>query len=208
MGGKFSLFSVYHRHLDFILRSRDYRRDLRRRFIGRGDASSSSLCLLYPFLQVAETTKHIAGGMYLISGFILCMALRELDAVTDLIPYLSWVHLVAIAVSGSAWLAYKNKDTVIRGLAVFARSRASVFMMTGLVCVLIFSRLFGSKHIWYTLYDVERVRILKNVVEEGLEFFGDALIFASSMMIFRKYRSPTQTASDTEDHSYKDDVGQ
>ena len=159
------------------------------------------------FLQVAETTKHIAGGMYLISGFILCMALRELDAVTDLIPYVSWVHLVAIAVSGSAWLAYKNKDTVIRGLAVFARSRASVFMMTGLVCVLIFSRLFGSKHIWYTLYDVERVRILKNVVEEGLEFFGDALIFASSMMIFRKYRSPTQTASDTEDHSYKDDVG-
>lgn len=53
------------------------------------------------FLQVAETTKHIAGGMYLISGFILCMALRELDAVTDLIPYLSWVHLVAIAVSAA-----------------------------------------------------------------------------------------------------------
>ncbi|NLE42869.1 MAG: hypothetical protein GX615_13725 [Lentisphaerae bacterium] len=148
------------------------------------EASQVSMLFLSSvvFLKTALRHRDIAGGMVLIGGFLMCMAIRELDWVTDRLAHGSWVFFALAAAAFFIRLAVKNKETLVHGLAVFARSRACPFMMTGLLCVLVFSRLFGSKYIWYTLYDVERVRILKNVVEEGLEMFGMALILTSSIM--------------------------
>lgn len=140
------------------------------------------------FLNLAVSQRNISGGMFLIGGFVLCMAIRELDWIIDQIPYMSWTYPVTLVVIASLWLAYRYKETTVHGIAVFAESRSSVLMMTGLLCVLVFSRLFGSKHIWYTLYDVDRVRILKNVVEEGLELFGDALIVTATLLFRNECR--------------------
>jgi len=149
---------------------------------------ASQVCMLFLssliFLRMAVLHREVAGGMFLIGGFLMCMAIRELDWVTDMVAHGSWVYFALAAAAYFIWLAVRNQVTIVHGLAVFARSRACPFMMTGLLCVLVFSRLFGSKYIWYTLYNVPSVRILKNVVEEGLEMFGMALILTSSFMTF------------------------
>ena len=138
------------------------------------------------FFRIAHLQRDVAGGLYLVGGFLLCMAIRELDWFTDRIPHMHWSYVAWPAAGVCCWLANRNRPSILKGLGAFARSRASVFMTTGFLCVLVFSRLFGSKHIWDSLYDVGQVRTLKNVVEEGLEMFGDALILSSSVMVFAK----------------------
>jgi len=140
------------------------------------------------FLNLSVSRADILGGMFLIGAFILCMAIRELDWITDRIPYLSWAHLVTLVLILAMWIAVRNKETVVHGLAVFAESRASVWMIIGLLCVLVFSRLFGSKHIWYNLFEDERVRIIKNVVEEGLELFGYTLMTTAAILFRNESR--------------------
>jgi len=132
------------------------------------------------FFKNAGSRSAFDGGSFLIGAFLLCMAIRELDFITDRIPYLSWSYFVAAVVAVAGGVAWRRWRSVIHGLAVFADSRACPFMTIGLLCVLIFSRLFGSKYIWYNLYDPDDVRIVKNVVEEGLELFGYALIATAS----------------------------
>lgn len=140
------------------------------------------------FFNLAVSRADLSGGLFLIGAFVLCMAIRELDWITDRIPYLSWAHLVTLVLIAALWIAYRNKETVVHGLAVFSESRASVWMIIGLLCVLVFSRLFGSKHIWYNLWDADRVRVLKNVVEEGLELFGYALMMTASILFRNESR--------------------
>ena len=140
------------------------------------------------FLNLSVSRADILWGMFLIGAFILCMAIRELDWITDRIPYLSWAHLVTLVLILAMWVAVRNKETVVHGLAVFAESRASVWMIIGLLCVLVFSRLFGSKHIWYNLFEDERVRIIKNVVEEGLELFGYTLMTTAAILFRNESR--------------------
>lgn len=140
------------------------------------------------FLNLAVSRVDLSGGLFLIGAFILCMAIRELDWITDRIPYLSWSHLVTLVFLTALWIAYRNKETVVHGLAVFSESRASVWMIIGLLCVLVFSRLFGSKHIWYNLWDADRVRVLKNVVEEGLELFGYGLMTTAAILFRNECR--------------------
>ena len=63
--------------------------------------------------------------------------------------------------------------------------RAFVFIFIGLLIVLVYSRLFGMGELWHTIMADHFNRTVKNVVEEGSELWGYALVFWGTVNYWR-----------------------
>ncbi|CAK6466123.1 hypothetical protein KLEPA_00100 (plasmid) [Klebsiella pneumoniae] len=70
-------------------------------------------------------------------------------------------------------------------------------MLSGLLAVLVFSRLFGMHGLWYSILEEGYARVVKNAVEEGSEFFGYMLFLTASIgyYCYFRYLAPTSTAA-------------
>ncbi len=115
----------------------------------------------------------------LIAGFFTCMFIRELDAVFDQIFHGSWAYLaIAVAIS-CVYFAIKKTGfkNLVNALGEVVSTRPFVAVLLGMVCVLVFSRLFGIGYIWLTILGDGYVREAKNFAEETCELFGYMQIF-------------------------------
>ena len=118
------------------------------------------------------------GGLWLIAGFFGCMFIRELDAYFDMIVHGAWKYFALVVIAFVFFKAWRlGKENTIASLAAFMKSRAFVFIFIGLLIVLIYSRLFGMGELWKAIMGVDFNRTVKNVVEEGSELWGYALVF-------------------------------
>ena len=118
------------------------------------------------------------GGLWLVAGFFGCMFIRELDAYFDEIVHGAWKYFalaLMVFVLFKAWRL--GKENTIASLAAFMKTRSFVFIFIGLLIVLIYSRLFGMGELWKAIMGVDFNRTVKNVVEEGSELWGYALVF-------------------------------
>ncbi|WP_159566511.1 transporter [Budvicia diplopodorum] len=148
------------------------------------------------FSMLAIKRSEIRQSSILIAGFFGCMFIRELDSFFDLISPGFWLY-PALAITALCLLlvSFNLKQTLIQ-LAEYTRSPSYSFMISGLICILIFSRLFGMKYIWYGL-DPDHSKFMlyhiKSAVEEGSELFGYALCFISSFHYLKERdKKPTQ----------------
>ena len=118
------------------------------------------------------------GGLWLVAGFFGCMFIRELDAYFDMIVHGAWKYFalaLMVFVLFKAWRL--GKENTIASLATFMKTRSFVFIFIGLLIVLIYSRLFGMGELWKAIMGDNFNRTVKNVVEEGSELWGYALVF-------------------------------
>lgn len=122
------------------------------------------------------------GAAVLVTGFLACMAIREIDGFLDRIAHGCWVWpalLVAAATIAFAWI--QEGPRLLAGLAELARSPAYYPVLFGLLIVLVFSQTFGSGHfLWYHILDESTVRSFKPAFQEGLELLGYAFLFYGS----------------------------
>ncbi|MCK1967664.1 hypothetical protein MT962_001476 [Franconibacter sp. IITDAS19] len=136
------------------------------------------------FLSYGSRPGEIRQGAVLIAGFFGCMLIREMDFLFDQIRHGSWVWFALLtALLSIGYCARKPVDTV-RQLARFMRHPAYGMMFSGLLCILVFSRLFGMHFLWQQLMQEGYDRLVKNMVEEGVEFFGYALCLSSTCWYF------------------------
>ena len=118
------------------------------------------------------------GGLWLIAGFFGCMLIRELDAYFDMIIHGAWKYFALVVVGFVFFKAWcLGKENTIASLAAFMKTRAFVFIFIGLLIVLVYSRLFGMSELWHAIMADDFNRTVKNVVEEGTELWGYALVF-------------------------------
>ena len=118
------------------------------------------------------------GGLWLVAGFFGCMFIRELDAYFDMIVHGAWKYFALVVIAFVFFKAWRlGKENTIASLAAFMKSRAFVFIFIGLLIVLIYSRLFGMGELWKAIMGDNFNRTVKNVVEEGSELWGYALVF-------------------------------
>ncbi|CDL60957.1 FIG00731417: hypothetical protein [Klebsiella pneumoniae IS39] len=54
-------------------------------------------------------------------------------------------------------------------------------MISGLLAILVFSRLFGMHGLWYAVLEENYARVVKNTVEEGSESFGYMLCLTATL---------------------------
>ncbi|QTF10752.1 hypothetical protein HC231_09770 [Brenneria izadpanahii] len=119
-------------------------------------------------------------GFVLIAGFFGCMLIREMDFVFDMIAHGSWLWFALSVAIGTIFFCFKKPSDTIHQLTVFIRHPAYGMMFSGLLCVLVFSRLFGMQVLWQDLMRDGYIRSVKNIVEEGTELFGYALCLIST----------------------------
>ena len=129
-------------------------------------------------LFVMQAIAKRQGGLWLVAGFFGCMFIRELDAYFDMIVHGAWKYFALVIVVFALFKAWRlGKENTIASLAAFMKTRAFVFIFIGLLIVLIYSRLFGMGELWKAIMGVDFNRTVKNVVEEGSELWGYALVF-------------------------------
>lgn len=112
---------------------------------------AQAACLLLTFTLFARQASQLssARGFYLlVSGFFLCMLIREHDFLFDLISHGWWKYpalvVTALALAGARYY----RGTVIGPMASFTRLSGFSQLMMGLVIVLVFSRVFGTGSLW------------------------------------------------------------
>ena len=118
------------------------------------------------------------GGLWLVAGFFGCMFIRELDAYFDMIVHGAWKYFALMVVAFVFFKAWRlGKENTIASLAAFMKTRSFVFIFIGLLIVLVYSRLFGMGELWHSIMTDNFNRTVKNIVEEGSELWGYALVF-------------------------------
>lgn len=132
------------------------------------------------FLFLAK--KKNSGGLLLVSGFLFCMFIRELDALFDLLFHGAWKYIAVAAAAGFSYAALKKgKAETARTLAEFMRTRSYGMLTRGLLVVLVISRLFGMRELGLFVADVKFSENTKNFMEESTELLGYMLIFAAAV---------------------------
>ncbi len=146
---------------------------------------------------MAGKSASVRGGLALAGGLFLAAAARECDAWLD--PLAKWAWLVpalGVAAASAIW-AWRNRVSVVPGLAAVCRTRHFSLLAAGMAVLLAFSRLFGQKAMWLPLLGEEHYRVVKNVAEEGLELLGDALIFAWAVLAVAELSRTGRRGKDT-----------
>lgn len=132
----------------------------------------SVMTLIFWIAGQVDSTQRVLS--LVLVAFGLSAGIRELDFYMD--EHLfdgAWqtgVTLVLTAVAIGVWCNLKSFSTALYNW--IGRSSFGV-MLSGVLVVLVFSRLFGYKAFWYGLFDDRSVaRLAKTVAEEGTEQVG------------------------------------
>lgn len=147
------------------------------------------------FAYLARHDKPRRGAFALIGGFYACMLIRELDFLFDGISFGSWIWFALAAAAGSLLLALRHPQNTLNGLVHFVSARSWPMTASGLLTVLVFSRLFGMHQLWQHLLDADYIRTVKNMVEEGTELLGYSLCWLASLHYLRQSRRENAAVS-------------
>lgn len=139
------------------------------------------LVLALLFFVHAKKSPALRYSSVLIGGFFTCMLIRELDFAFDQIFHGSWVWFALFTAIVCLSYALNHKEKALEGLVAFMRHPAYGMMLSGLLCVLVFSRLFGMHVLWEGLMLDGYNRLVKNMAEEGTEMFGYIICMLSGV---------------------------
>ncbi|PLP36925.1 transporter, partial [Klebsiella variicola] len=139
-----------------------------------------AVIVLVHFLLARKYT-HLRYSNILIGGFFLAMLIRELDGLFDLLSHGSWVWFALLATVGSLLAPLRHLRQTLSQLAEYTRTPYYGMMISGLLAILVFSRLFGMHGLWYAVLDENYARVVKNTVEEGSESFGYMLCLTATL---------------------------
>ncbi|CAA9275580.1 MAG: hypothetical protein AVDCRST_MAG95-3002 [uncultured Adhaeribacter sp.] len=119
---------------------------------------------------------------YLVGGFLGMAFIREFDSWLDSnVADGAW-QILAYSLAGlTAYLAYKQRAYLWLRLASFIQTRAFGVIITGMLIVFIYSRLYSDKQIWMSAMGEENyMYVVTRASEEAIELLGYALILLGS----------------------------
>ena len=121
-------------------------------------------------------------AMVLVAGFFGCMLIREQDYFLDFISHGCWLWPALALAFGCIAYACTDLRRTLAGLERFVRWKYFPFLIIGLVIVLAYSRLFGSRMGWELLLGKRFVYSMKAGVEESSELLGYLFILSSAVL--------------------------
>jgi len=134
------------------------------------------------FLMAGRMDQTRKPCSILLVGFLLCIAIRESDYFLDeWISRHAWKALVAFTVLFLITYTVRNWKRVIASVLDFINRPSFGFFVSGLLVLIIFSRLFGYGPFWKELLGAGHFHGVKTIVEEGVEMVGYFLILISSL---------------------------
>jgi hypothetical protein len=137
------------------------------------------------FLFAAKTDRNRAPCSVLVGGFLFCVAVRESDYFLDvLVCRHAWKVIVSLILVLFSFYCMRNFRRVEESVIRFMSEASFGIFISGLLVLIVFSRLFGYGDFWEAIMDDSSYRTVKTIVEEGVEMMGYFLIFVSSIEYF------------------------
>lgn len=137
------------------------------------------------------------GALILIGGFYCCMLIRELDFLFDRIEQGSWIGCALATAAACLALALRAPRATLNGLVSFVIDRNWLMTASGLLIVLVFSRLFGMHQLWQHLMLDGYNRVVKNMAEEGTELLGYSICWLASTRFLWQTRPARVAAAES-----------
>lgn len=148
-----------------------------------------TLLLFSSIIFIYLAKKKNARGLLLVAGFFACMWIREWDAVFDEIFHGAWKYFAIPTAIGFTYLGIREgMQKVWDDLATFMKSKSYDIIVTGLIIVLVVSRILGNRAIWMLMSGPDFKYVFKTFIEEGVELLGYMVIFAGSLQYYLKER--------------------
>lgn len=151
-------------------------------------------CML--FLYAAHLNEKLKVALILISGLLAMMFVRESDSLLDSYVFDgAWQTIVGLILGVIIIFLWGRLSRVYASLKLYSSEASFGTFLAGFITVLAFSRLMGRGVFWQAVMGDSYMRLVKNIVEEGIETFGYALIFISAVeLVFVCLRKNKQSA--------------
>ncbi len=110
--------------------------------------------------------------------FFLVHLIRELDGLFDILVYHGfWKVPVWIIVAFAFFYIFKNRKKYLNQLLYIQDKYPFGILLTGLLVLHVFSRLYGRSTNWQNLLQDEYVRVVKDASEESIELLAYSIVF-------------------------------
>ena len=120
----------------------------------------------------------------LLATFTTVSLIRECDHFLDRHTFHgSWILLVTLTLALSFTHLWRHRQSLTTGLTHYLPTASSGLFMGGFLTTYVFSRLFGSKHLWKTALQDDYLKIAKTIAEESTELLGYTLILYATIEI-------------------------
>jgi hypothetical protein len=134
------------------------------------------------FLLAAKVDQERVACSVLISGLFFCVAVRESDYFLDvLVCRHAWKVIVACLLILFTLYALRCWKQVMESVMSFMSESSFGIFISGLLVLIVFSRLFGYGDFWEAIMDDKSYKTVKTIVEEGVELMGYFLLLVSSL---------------------------
>ena len=138
------------------------------------------------------------GFLVLVTGLFGCMFIRECDFIFNRIATGFWVYPAILLAAVALLISFCLRDTIASAMVDYVRKKFFAYITIGLLIVLVFSRIFGTGHLWKAVMSDNYDWMYKTIIQEGLELLGYMLIFYGSVLfhfqkeIAHSYLTPTK----------------
>jgi hypothetical protein len=133
------------------------------------------------FMLLARHYPALSNASVLIAGFFCVLAIREMDALFDLIFHGAWLYPALGVFICSMFYAFRGGKSTLDQLAAILASRYMPILVTAVVVLLVFSRLYGMGSFWQHVMGEHYMRDVKNLSEEAIELLCYSLIAFSAI---------------------------
>ncbi|BFM51201.1 hypothetical protein [Marinomonas sp. THO17] len=151
------------------------------------DFMSFMSCMLFLFVSRRSPVLKIAST--LLAALMAMMFVRESDSLLDHYVFdgawQSVVLLILLCVVIFLWGQFR---AIYPSIKEYAKHPSFGTFLAGFVTILGFSRLMGRGSFWEAVMGDAYMRVVKNIVEEGIETLGYTLIFISAVELALAYR--------------------
>lgn len=136
------------------------------------------------FFLLAQRNRSIRHASILFGGFFTVLFIRESDVWFDLIFHGAWVIPALLVTFSACFYAYRGGSDSIQQLAKILNSRYMPMLITAVVLLLVFSRLYGMGSFWHSVMEEHYLREVKNLSEEAIELLCYSLISLSAVKTY------------------------
>lgn len=129
------------------------------------------------FLVAARMNVELRPIAVMLAALTGMMFIRESDSFLDHNVFDgAWQVLVSAVIVVTAVFLKKQSQPIKSAIMAYARLPSAGVLLSGILVTFVFSRLFGRRSFWEAVMGDNYIRVVKNVVEEGTELMGYALI--------------------------------
>jgi hypothetical protein len=145
------------------------------------------------FLLAGRKDPSKTACSVLLASLFFCAFVRESDYLLDtLVGRHAWEIGVAAILIGAAFYTVRHFRDVYVSVLKFIQLPSFGILLSGLLVLIVFSRLFGYGPFWKAIMDNASYRTVKTIVEEGVEQMGYFLIFVSACEYWQEARMRTR----------------